>query len=503
MKTNIKSRYCRERKVSTTSKRGRIVFHAGPLYLISVLVQVFWAQVASATDHTDGEILKERPALDITDFYAFPSGSEDDPKLVMIMTVHPFAPFTSIGRSKLNRQPEAAPSEYRFRIRNVELKSGTPENPEGYIVSGENEVRIVCAFNSDRNNMTVRVEAEKNDEVIELETIIVPVDDEGGAASESGLRASAGIHADPFFTEYFRVRETGHPRDSQKQEFERPSFNLFGYVNVWGIVVEAPVSTIRAGLSEGQDAFLGVVAESWGNHHESSSETEGHDFGRRDRQGRVEITQFLIGQQEATDEFDQKKDKWNAEDPFAVSDAQKSMFRTQLHDGLAYFDRFDGGQKHDWAKASRATETFLEILLNDFLIVDPTKPIAPDSSGNTYLEIELAAMRGEPNRTCGGRAPNDDVIDTSLTLFINGFERSTPLRRDGLHQSRNASTAAFPYLAPPNDLFDVISGIVEVDPDLLHEFPLPQRVREEFKEAQDEMNKLQKRFSGFLDALLD
>jgi hypothetical protein len=84
-------------------------------------------------------------------------------------------------------------------------------------------------------------------------------------------------------------------------------------------------------------------------------------------------------------------------------------------------------------------------MLADFLVVDVTKPY---SERGSFLEIELAALAGKPHETCGGRAPNDDVIDTLFTTLINGG--NGPVVRDGVDQATRPATQAFPYLAAPN-----------------------------------------------------
>ena len=84
-------------------------------------------------------------------------------------------------------------------------------------------------------------------------------------------------------------------------------------------------------------------------------------------------------------------------------------------------------------------------MLADYLVVDVTKPYAEQGS---FLEIELAARRGEAHRTCGGRALNDDVMDTIFTLLVNAG--NGPVIRDGVDQATRPASRAFPYLAPPN-----------------------------------------------------
>ena len=58
-----------------------------------------------------------------------------------------------------------------------------------------------------------------------------------------------------------------------------------------------------------------------------------------------------------------------------------------------------------------------------------TKPFAASGS---YFEIERALIDGGAHATCGGRALNDDMIDTMLTLLINAG--SGPVVRDGVDQ---------------------------------------------------------------------
>ena len=61
-----------------------------------------------------------------------------------------------------------------------------------------------------------------------------------------------------------------------------------------------------------------------------------------------------------------------------------------------------------------------EFMLADYL-VDVTKPYTEQGS---FLEIELAARRGEDHRTCGGRALNDDVMNTIFTQLVNAGKRA-------------------------------------------------------------------------------
>ena len=77
--------------------------------------------------------------------------------------------------------------------------------------------------------------------------------------------------------------------------------------------------------------------------------------------------------------------------------------------------------------------------------VDVTKPYVERGS---FLEIERAAREGRAHDSCGGRALNDDVMDTLFTLMINGG--NGPVVRDGVDEATRPASRSFPYLAPAN-----------------------------------------------------
>src|SRR5204863_229357 len=79
------------------------------------------------------------------------------------------------------------------------------------------------------------------------------------------------------------------------------------------------------------------------------------------------------------------------------------------------------------------------------LVLDTSKPYAEQGS---FLEIEPSLREGRAHETCGGRAPNDDVMDTIFTLMINGG--NGPMIRDGVDQSTRPASHTFPYLTPAN-----------------------------------------------------
>ena len=99
----------------------------------------------------------------------------------------------------------------------------------------------------------------------------------------------------------------------------------------------------------------------------------------------------------------------------------------------------------DWPTDDDGNHPLTDLVLADFLVVDLTMPYVEHGS---FLEIELAARRGQPHQTCGGRTLNDDVMDVIFTQLVNAGRG--PTIRDGVDAATHPATATFPYLAPPN-----------------------------------------------------
>ena len=137
------------------------------------------------------------------------------------------------------------------------------------------------------------------------------------------------------------------------------------------------------------------------------------------------------------------RDLYNAEDAFHLSQAYLGAYRARLNANLAFWDSLDG--QVDWPADDNGTHPLTELLLADFLVVDITKPYTEQGS---ILEIELAARAGRAHQTCGGRALNDDVMDTIFTLLINAG--NGPPIRDGVDRATRPASRTFPYLAAPN-----------------------------------------------------
>ena len=83
------------------------------------------------------------------------------------------------------------------------------------------------------------------------------------------------------------------------------------------------------------------------------------------------------------------RDLYNMEDAFHLAEAYQGAYRARLNANLAFWDGLDG--KTDWPLDGDGTHPLTELVLADYLVVDPAKPYTERGS---FLEIERAALRG-------------------------------------------------------------------------------------------------------------
>ena len=189
--------------------------------------------------------------------------------------------------------------------------------------------------------------------------------------------------------------------------------------NVLSLVVEIDCARFL-----GEAGLVGVVAETL---------TRGKLKVRIERVGRPEVKNMML----APKQFDQVnrdleiRDLYNMEDGFQLAEGYQGAYRARLNANLAFWDGLDG--KTDWPLGATA-HPLTELVLADYLVVDPGKPYAEQGS---FLEIELAARDGRAHQTCGGRALNDDVMDTDLHAADQRRQRpGDPRRRRPVDESR-------------------------------------------------------------------
>jgi hypothetical protein len=365
--------------------------------------------------HISGPRAVAEPIADITDLYAFPS-PEHLGRLVLVLNTLPFAPSSAVFSDGLI---------YRFRLR--PLTANTQQDGVPFAAGGE-EIVIDCVFSAPVNGHGANgPEQEGTCSVPTARAVSIRVTDECGGQAD-GVRVFAGPRWDPFIMDAPATLKT---IATGKLAFTDPGAIYLDGKNVLSLVVEVDRTVLPGGAE-----LVGVVAETL---------TRGSLNVRLERAGRPEVPNLML----APKQFDpvnrdlEIRDLYNMDDAFDLSHAYESAYRARLNANLAFWDSLDS--KTDWPPREDGAHPLTELILADFLVLDVTKPYAEQGS---FLEIELAARRGEAHRTCGGRALNDDVMDTIFTLLVNAG--NGPVIRDGVDQATRPASRAFPYLAPPS-----------------------------------------------------
>src|SRR4051812_43806247 len=366
------------------------------------------------SDHISGPRALSDPIADITDVFAFPSPERPD-RLVLVMNTLPFAkPWDPLSEGLI----------YRFRLRPLTVGATDDAMP---FTAGDEEVVVDCVFAAHVHpNGPRHFEQEGTCTTPAGETVTFRVNDPAGGEGR-GVRVFAGARWDPFIMDAPAALKT---IATGKLAFTDPSSIFLDGKDVLSLVVE--LDTAALGGAE----LVAVVAETL---------TRGVFNVRIERVGRPEVKNMML----APKQFDsvnrdlEIRDLYNMEDAFELAEGYQGAYRARLNANLAFWDGLDG--KADWPMDANGGHGLTELVLADFLVVDVAKPYCEQGS---FLEIELAARRGEAHRTCGGRALNDDVIDTLFTQLVNAG--NGPVIRDGVDHASRPASAAFPYLADPN-----------------------------------------------------
>ena len=365
--------------------------------------------------HISGPRAAAEPIADITDLYAFPS-PERPGWLVLVLNTLPFAPPSAVFSDGLI---------YRFRLR--PLSAGDGDHAAPFTAAGS-ELVFDCVFSEHVHRKGGA--AADQDGVCSLpdgEAVTFSLNEERGPAGE-GARVFAGVRWDPFILDAPAALKT---IATGSLAFTEPGSIYLDGKNVLSLVVEIDCARLL-----GNGGLFGVLAETL---------TRGKLNVRIERAGRPEVPNLML----APKQFDQVnrdleiRDLYNMDDGFHLASHYEGAYRARLNANLAFWDSLDG--KTDWPAASDGTHPLTELILADYLVVDVDKPYAEQQS---FLEIELAALHDQPHLTCGGRALNDDVMDTIFTLLINAG--NGPTISDGVDRSTRPASRTFPYLAAPN-----------------------------------------------------
>ena len=203
-----------------------------------------------------------------------------------------------------------------------------------------------------------------------------------------------------------------------------PARNILDDRNVLNLTVEIDITEVLGDDTE----LIAVVGEAF-------MDKDGYKQ-RIDRVGRPEMTNMTIG-------LAGVKEAYNVASTFGLSPEQIENNKALIRYGVLGWDRQDQKPNSDWSHDGEFHD-LLDILVLDALVVDTTKKC--DFAEQSFLDVE----RGQgKHRNCGGRVPNDDVIDTMVSFYTSGIEASNDVYGDGADRTSRQPQNAWPYFANP------------------------------------------------------
>jgi hypothetical protein len=324
---------------------------------------------------------------------------------------------------------------YRFRVRKLVIgKSQSSSIQVPNLQKDSPEVTIVCRVKENMakcSSDNLSAESQLNNE------------NSNDSISTTGARLFAGLRADPFILDIGWAGKftkltagTGQlPLDSRPTRSRKPE-NFSDYLNVLNFTLELDTAKLFGGNAD----FIAVAAD--------VIKENGSEFKIIDRVGRPEITNMTI-------RADQVKEIYNTVDVFNMPEELNAKFQFYIGVGVTGWDKLD--KVLDWSTAD--LEQFKLVLASDFLIVDlKSSCMETDAkSGNakfidsSYLDIETnrRKLEGGSFRSCGGRIPSEDIIDTLVSYYTSGPGASNLTFGDGVDKVRNPPIAVWPYFSRP------------------------------------------------------
>jgi Domain of unknown function (DUF4331) len=364
------------------------------------------------SDHFSGPAVMGDPAVDITDFYAFPS-PERPGNLVLIMDVFPLATPQSVFSDVVT---------HRFRLRPL-------ARPGGGVAPGAAEFSIDVCFDDVPEGASMQEGHVVTSDGREVGLVV------GTPTEQDGMRIFAGLASDPFFMDVEAALRT----DGSGELAFDTAVNTVQSRDVLSIVVDVPFAPI----AERFDGATLVAAVS-----ENLVTRRGKPI-RLERLGRPEIKNLVLANTTRDPHTTgvELRDLYNKEDAFALSREYRALYESRLDANLAFFDGLDGGTA--WPLGPDRRHPLRDLLIDDFLIVDLENGFAPGQ----FLEIERALLAGRPHGSAGGRWLDDDILDELLTLLVNGG-RGERLG-DGVDGPTKPAGLSFPYVREPNERTDL------------------------------------------------
>ena len=360
-----------------------------------------------SSDHIDGKATQKHKVGDLIDLYAF----KNDKNLVLILNTYPLVGKHGHFSSKIS---------YRVLLRKTKIVDFKFETSEEVVINCDFKTPFnhkrhsgSCSLNNGQKAETFFNKVQKKDEKNDFDLFV-------------------GMRSDPFFFNGSWASAIGSkglipaPEDN----------NIMAKMNALSIVIEIDPEKL---FGDSEEGLIAISSESY-----TKDETGKVDI--LDRLGRPEITNVSLNAQGSERDL---RDLFNNERSFAIKKENRELYSERLNHNIKYFDKLD--KDIHWSKEGR--EHLVEILVDDFLVIDLSKECEKDS----FFSIEKSLLAGSEHTTCGGRLIEDDIMDTLYNTYIH--DNKGQLVEDGVSSPYKKPLKDFPYLAPQEKGFSAWSKL--------------------------------------------
>ncbi len=386
-------------------RRNRPLLAERKLQFFSVflVITLIISSLSMAADHVDGPMTIEHPMADISDLFVFPS--PNNPKnLVLILNVYPFIPWNGHFADRVT---------YSLIAKNVKIAH--QGQTSAFKLLGE-EKRIDCTFVTPHGKTHWASCVFPHGESMRFEV-------DKKQVKGKGFQVFAGRRGDPFL-----FNASGFKKLVKEGKIpQADGSNDMKHLNVLSLIFEINLAQV---FGPGETDLWAIAGET------TTRDSVNSPVRRIDRIGRPELSNArLVALNKQID----LRDLYNAQDTFAVDPDSYAKFRKRTLENINYYDGLD--KIVDWLPAWR--DALADILLNDFLVVDVSKPMIVQS----YFDIERSMFRNQPHTRAGGRVPGDNIINALFTTMINGGHGREIA--NGISTYGEPAIDHFPYLRKP------------------------------------------------------
>lgn len=367
------------------------------------LMAIFLGVSSQASDHIDGPITTATPHADLADLYFFPSPAKPN-HTVMVVNTH----FAAYEDNHFNQG-----LVYTFHVSEADVIFDSRE------IDHHSVVEINCTFDvppfhGHHHDHTVTCVSDNG---------LIATGNAESVVEGDGITAFAGLRSDPFFFNFWWVKET-----LDDGVIPAPENNdIMNQLNALSIVLEVDMAKL---FPRNESPRYGLAASVSTLEDDNKTVIEQLDWVAR-----PEITNVTMAARGRED----IRDEYNTQEPFSIGVLEWSKYHQRIVDNVLYFDGID----NDYNWTTTDVKAFASILMNDALVLDLTLPCLDDN----YMNIEKAVLNKEEPTSCGGRQLQDDFVDVIYTYYVNKDQGD--VIRDGVDAPHKATLDEFPYLNEP------------------------------------------------------